>query len=74
MPYLPKELWPKGPKLSKNNLSVQSFYVAFFHIPTTRIENIDDINGAPKGQLISEQIYAALYFPKMQRKLPGFLP
>ena len=49
MPYLPKvkELWSKGSKLSKNNFSVQSFYVAFFHIPT-QIENIDDINEAPR--------------------------
>jgi hypothetical protein len=27
-----------------------------------------------KGQLISEQIYAVLNFPKMQQILPGFLP
>ena len=49
MPYLPKvkELWPKGPKISKKNFSVQSSYVAFFHMPT-RIQNIDDINGAPR--------------------------
>ena len=40
----------------------------FIYLPT-RIENIDDINGAPKGQLISEQIYAVLNFPNMQQNI-----